>query len=62
MRLLRRRRGQRAGEITPLQAADRQLEAAKAEVRRAQETLAEAELAAQSARRLTIHIVGFGTL
>ena len=46
---------------TPLQTAGLRVEAARMEVSRSQQRLAEAEQAERDARRLTIHIIGFGT-
>ena len=47
--------------LTPLEAADQRVDAARTELARAQRRLAAAESSLQHARRLTIHIVGFGT-
>ena len=57
-----RARLQASGEgMTSLQTADQRVEVARVGLLKAQQQLAAAEAALQQARRLTIHIVGFGT-
>ena len=47
--------------LTPLQTADQRVEVARLTLLTAQKQLAAAEASLNHARRLTIHIVGFGT-
>eukprot|EP01046_Picozoa_sp_COSAG06_P026879 COSAG06_NODE_2338_length_7054_cov_4.655787_7_plen_283_part_00 len=50
-----------AAGMTPLQTADQRVEMARVGLLKAQQLLASAEASLHQARRLTIHIVGFGT-
>ncbi len=58
---LRARLQASAEGMTPLQTADQRVEVARYGLLKAQQQLAAAEAALHQARRLTIHIVGFGT-
>jgi predicted DCC family thiol-disulfide oxidoreductase YuxK len=58
---LRARMQASAEGMTPLQTADQRVEVARFGLLKAQQHLAAAEAALHQARRLTIHIVGFGT-